>query len=111
MRVLVTGASGFIGTSLVRRLRAEHMDVRALLHSPEKAAKLASLGAEIVVGDITDATAVRAAVNGSEIVFHLAGRLLMPGVPASEYWRTHLDGTQCVLDACHADASFQRFIL
>jgi len=111
VRVLVTGATGFIGTSLVRRLRAEQMDVRALVHSPEKAATLANLGVEIVVGDITDLKALRAAVDGIETVYHLAGRLLMPGVPASEYWRTHYEGTQCILDVCHSNSSFQRFIL
>ena len=80
MTALVTGATGFLGTSLVRRLLSGGARVRVLARSPTKAKPLADQGAEVVVGDITDGSAVAAAVDDVKVVYHLAGRLLAPGV-------------------------------
>jgi nucleoside-diphosphate-sugar epimerase len=71
---------------------------------------LADLGAQIVAGDVTDRAAVRAAVGGSELVYHLAGRLLVPGVPAAEYQRTHVQGTRLLLACCENGFSPKRFV-
>jgi nucleoside-diphosphate-sugar epimerase len=108
--VLVTGATGFLGGSLARRLLDAGVPVRALVRSPAKASGLIDAGAEVVVGDITDAGAVTAAVHGVEVVFHLAGRLLVPGVSAIEYRRTHVDGTKLMLDACAQSPALRRFV-
>jgi dihydroflavonol-4-reductase len=97
--VLVTGATGFLGSSLARRLLSEGARVRVLAQSPERAKPLADRGVQVVAGDITDRDAVRAAVDDAEVIFHLAGRLFVPGVPASEYQRTHVEGTKLLL-AC-----------
>jgi dihydroflavonol-4-reductase len=98
MTVLVTGGTGFLGASLTRRLLADGARVRVLARSRAKAEPLASRGAEIVVGDINDQVAVRAAVDGVQVVYHLAGPLLVPGIPAEEYGRTHVSGTKLLLD-------------
>ncbi len=98
--VLVTGATGFLGSCLVRRLLGDAIPVRILVRSRQKAAPLVKAGAVEVVGDITDPAAVTAALEGVNTVYHLAGRLFAPGVPASEYWRTHLEGTRVVVAAC-----------
>jgi nucleoside-diphosphate-sugar epimerase len=108
--VLVTGATGFLGTSLVRRLLSRAPRVRVLVRSPVKAQALAGWGAELVVGEITDESAVAEAVDGVGLVYHLAGRLLRPGVPAIEYQRTHVAGTQVVLNACRELPSISRFV-
>lgn len=108
--VLVTGATGFLGTSLLRRLLSRAPRVRALVRSPAKAEALADWGAELVVGEITDERAVAAAVDGVGIVYHLAGRLLRPDVPAIEYQRTHVDGTKVLLDACMREPGIERFV-
>lgn len=108
--VLVTGATGFLGGSLARRLLDTGVPVRALVRSPATAGDLISAGAEVVAGDITDPGAVAAAVEGVEVVYHLAGRLLLPGVPATEYRRTHVEGTQLMLDACARSPALRRFI-
>lgn len=107
---LVTGGTGFLGTSLVRRLLCDGARVRVLARSPIKAEPLADLGAELVIGEITDAAAVRAAVDGMQVVYHLAGPLLVPGVPVSEYRRTHVTGTTLLLDNCEKVAAVQRFV-
>src|SRR5215475_11734901 len=98
--VLATGASGFVGGSLVCRLLSSGARVRVLARSPVQAKRLAAAGAQAVIGDITDRTVVRAAMDGAQLVYHLAGRLLVPGVPAAEYQRTHVGGTKLLLACC-----------
>jgi nucleoside-diphosphate-sugar epimerase len=100
MCVLVTGATGFLGEHLVRRLLAEGNAVRVLARAPEKARPLVELGAELVAGDVTDADAVREALRGVTTVYHLAGKLFIPGVPESQYRRTHVEGTRTLLALC-----------
>jgi nucleoside-diphosphate-sugar epimerase len=107
LTILVTGATGFIGTSLVRRLLQEGASVRVLARSPKKARPLATEGAQVVVGDVTDPTAIASAMDGVRVVYHLAGRLFAPDVPASEYRRTHVDGTKLLLAHC---AGIERFV-
>jgi nucleoside-diphosphate-sugar epimerase len=108
--VLVTGATGFLGASLVRRLLSGGARVRVLVRSPIKAKPLADHGAEVVVGEIIDRTAVAAAVHDAVTVYHLAGRLLAPGVPATEYRRTHVDGTKLLLACCEETSNLERFV-
>jgi nucleoside-diphosphate-sugar epimerase len=110
MTTLATGATGFLGAALTRRLLADGEQVRVLARSPTKARPLAEQGAEVIVGDITDTSAVAAAVDGVRVVYHLAGRLLAPGVEAAEYHRTHVDGTGVVLACCRRQASLERFV-
>jgi dihydroflavonol-4-reductase len=73
MKTLVTGAAGFIGTHVVRRLCAQGREVRALLAPDEDATPLAGLDIELVRGDVRDLDACRRAVAGCARVFHLAG--------------------------------------
>ncbi|MEA2315462.1 MAG: hypothetical protein QOI03_2154 [Solirubrobacteraceae bacterium] len=108
--VLVTGATGFLGVSLVERLLALAPRVRVLARSPAKATALADAGAEVIVGEITDRRAVAAAVDGVGTLYHLAGRLLVPDVPEIEYQRTHVEGTRVLLDACMSSPSIGRFV-
>lgn len=109
-RVLITGATGFLGVSLVRRLLADGARVRVLARSATKAKPLVDRGAQLVVGDITDPAAVRTAVDGAELVYHLAGRLLIPGVPATEYRRTHIEGTKLLLACGETARTLQRLV-
>ncbi len=69
---LVTGASGFIGGALVKRLLGDGAAVRGLVRSAEKGAWVESLGAEVAIGDLRDSDAVRRAVQGCMVVFHVA---------------------------------------
>jgi nucleoside-diphosphate-sugar epimerase len=109
LTVLVTGATGFLGASLVNGLRARGEHLRVLARSPAKAQALRAQGAHVVVGDITDPHAVAEALDGSRVVYHLAGRLFEPCVPASEYHRTHVEGTRVLLDRC-AETGVERLV-
>ncbi len=70
---LVTGGTGFVGSHVVRALRARGRAVRVLVRPGTDAAEVAALGAEVVRGDVTDGAAVGAAARGAGRVFHVAG--------------------------------------
>jgi nucleoside-diphosphate-sugar epimerase len=108
--VLVTGATGFLGTSLARRLLSDGFHVRVLARSECRARSLRDLGAEVVLGEVTDPAAVSAAIDGAVTVWHLAGRLLAPGIPAREYERTHVEGTKTVLACCERAEQLERIV-
>ncbi|MBI3946625.1 MAG: NAD-dependent epimerase/dehydratase family protein [Armatimonadetes bacterium] len=110
MRVIVTGATGFLGARLVERLLARGESVRILARSRAKAKPLERLGAELVEGEITDREALRRAVRDVEVVHHLAGRLFAPGVPEAEYHRTHVEGTRALLAACREQTGLKRLV-
>lgn len=71
--VLVTGATGTVGSLLVRDLARRGVRVRALVRSPERAAATLPAGVEAFRGDVTDVASVRSAVGGCDTVFHTAG--------------------------------------
>lgn len=99
MRYFVTGATGFIGGRLVRRLRADGHEVVALVRSPARAAELTGLGVALAHGDITDPTRLRAPMRGLDGVFHVAawyGFGLRSGRQAE---RVNVGGTRNVLEA------------
>src|ERR1700712_117856 len=71
MRILVTGASGWIGSASVKELLSAGHHVLGLARSDEAAAKVAALGAEVVRGSLDDLTALRSAAAQAEGVVHL----------------------------------------
>ena len=71
-KALVTGAAGFIGSHVVRLLLDDGVAVRALLYPGENRVNIEGLDVELVEGDICDAAAMRSAVRGVDVVFHLA---------------------------------------
>jgi len=72
MKYFVTGASGFIGTYLVKLLRDAGHEVVALIRSSAKAAELEPLGVRCVQGDVTQKESMRQPMMGVDGVFHLA---------------------------------------
>lgn len=83
--------------------------MRALAHPSTRAGRLAASGVEVIAGDVTDPAAVRSALEGVGVVYHLAGRLLVPRVPPGEYHRTHVEGTALLL-ALAKSQGIERFV-
>ncbi|WP_395821275.1 NAD-dependent epimerase/dehydratase family protein [Archangium minus] len=69
---LVTGANGFVGTYVTQRLLAEGLRVRAWVRRPEAGKELERMGAEVVLGELTDGATLDAAVRGARWVVHCA---------------------------------------
>ena len=95
--ILVTGATGFVGSHLVKRLRKEGLKVRAVTRTPAKAQSLADLGAEVVPGEIDDPASLEAAAQGCDRVIHLVG-IIQEG-RGFTFRSVHVEGTRNVLDA------------
>jgi nucleoside-diphosphate-sugar epimerase len=91
MKCLVTGASGFIGNSLVRRLIEEDHQVVALLHKSKP--KNLEKKAEYVYGDITDVNSVRSFFRDVDYVFHCAALVKDYG-PKKIFYKTNFEGTK-----------------
>ena len=75
MKVLVTGANGFLGSWLTRKLLEDGYEVVVLLRKSSDLSLIKDLKVEKCIGDITDLTSIKNALSNSniEIVFHLAG--------------------------------------
>ncbi|MFZ5917546.1 MAG: NAD-dependent epimerase/dehydratase family protein [Chloroflexota bacterium] len=101
MRILVTGATGLVGSHLVERLAARRHDIRVLVRSTSDLLRLRGLGLQLAYGDIRDYRAVRRAVEGIELVYHLAG-LMRDWGPAQLFMDVNVGGAENVCRACVA---------
>lgn len=108
VRVLVTGATGFLGRNLCPYLVERGYRVRALVRPTTEAGFLAARGVEIALGDVQDPASVRAAVAGCEVVVHAAGYFRFWG-PRERYWSVNVEGTRNVVQAAQA-AGVRRFV-
>jgi len=107
MRALVTGAAGFLGGVLVRRLAEQGVAVRALFRG-----EAPPLPADVEPwrADVTDPAALPAAVEGCDLVFHLAG--VRRGAVRDEFLWANAEATRRLLEACLArGAARARFVL
>ncbi|QEL16051.1 NAD-dependent epimerase/dehydratase family protein [Limnoglobus roseus] len=95
---LITGATGFVGSHVADLAHARGITVRALARPTADLAHLKSLNAEIVPGDLTDATAVAKAVDGVDAVIHAAAKVGDWG-PVEDYRRVNVEGLRTLLDA------------
>jgi nucleoside-diphosphate-sugar epimerase len=107
-RILVTGATGFIGGAVARRLLSEGLKVRVMARQPEKAAGLAALGAEVVLGDLGDEDLLERAAAGCAVVIHAAAQVAAKPT-RSEFMGPNAGGTENILLAS-ANAGVQRFV-
>ncbi|TLZ64239.1 MAG: NAD-dependent epimerase/dehydratase family protein, partial [Methanobacteriota archaeon] len=98
MRYFVTGATGFIGTRVVRRLREAGHEVGAIARDPGKAGDLTKLGVWVQPGDITDKESMRGPMNGADGVFHLAAWYKIGEKDKSPAVRSNIEGTRNVLE-------------
>lgn len=115
MNVFVTGGTGELGRPAVRELTRLGHSVRGVARTPDKAGMLRSLGAAPVELDLFDAAAVKAAVAGSDAVFHLATKIPpVARMRSRRAWvendRLRTEATRLLVDAA-LDAAVDSFVL
>ena len=97
MKVLVTGATGFIGRHLVKALCNEGYAVRCLVRKSSKIEELEKLNVEMSFGDLFDLSSLEKAIKGVSIIFHTAGEVYSSN-PA-DHDEVNVRGTKNLLDA------------
>jgi dihydroflavonol-4-reductase len=99
VKVLITGASGFVGSHLARFLTRQGLHVVALVRGKSDTSWLRSLGAELVEGDVRDYGSVCRALRGCRELYHVAAdyRLWVPD--PKQMYDTNVQGTRYVMEA------------
>lgn len=99
MTVLVTGATGFVGSAVVRRLLDRNAEVRALVRASSNRSNIAELPVDTVVGDLCDPESLERAVAGCDTLFHVAADYRLWAPRPEEIYRTNVEGTRNLLRA------------
>lgn len=97
-KILVTGGSGFVGSHLVEALVARGEAVSCLVRRTSRTDLLERLGVRLIYGEVTDPRSLTEAVQGQDVVYHVAGltRVLDP----REFYRVNGEGVGAVAEAC-----------
>ena len=98
MKSLVTGATGLVGSSLVRELLKNNTEVKALVREKSDTRTIDGLDIERVKGDIRDGEAMKVALKGCNIFYQNAG-LYVENAPKKEYFDINVEGTKTALNA------------
>lgn len=111
--LLVTGATGLVGSHVVERARTDHgrrpVRVRVLVRPDSDTKRLDEWGVEKVSGDVTDADSLRRAVDGATHVVHCAAKVGDWG-PVEDYRAVNVQGVENLLVAAEAAGSLQRYV-
>jgi dihydroflavonol-4-reductase len=97
--ILVTGATGFVGAAVARRLVANGCPVRVLVRAASDRQNLESLPIEIVTGDLTDSASLSRALTGCEGLFHVAAEYRLWVKDPAAMYRANVAGTQAIMHA------------
>jgi dihydroflavonol-4-reductase len=108
-RVLVTGASGFVGSAVARKLAARGASVRVLIRKTSPRENFADVPCEIVEGDMRDAASVARAMAGVRYLFHVAADYRLWARDPSEIIENNREGTRIVMEAAR-DAGVGRVV-
>lgn len=101
MNILVTGATGFIGSNLVKRLITQKHKVKVLVRNNSNLNKIEKIKqVERVLGDLTDYNSLLKAMKGIDVVFNLAAALPYHKLSDDQYWSINADGVKNVVKAC-----------
>jgi len=107
--VLVTGASGFVGGHMVRRLVGAGVRVRGMVRDEKKAGLVEELGAEVVVADLRDKDSLQRAVAGTRQVYGIGSLFRQAGLPESVFHDVNANGVRRLFD-CAIEAGVERIV-
>ena len=110
MKILVTGATGFLGRHVLARLVRDGDPKRLRTLAQRQAPDLSEMGIEQVVGSVCDPAAVKKAMDGVTHVFHLAGMVSRDPDDRDKMFRVHVEGTRVLGEAARA-AGVKRVVL
>lgn len=105
--ILVTGATGFVGWHVARKLIEQGAHVRALARDPARLRELPE--AEPVTGDLRDRASLNRAVEGCGVVYHIAADYRLWTREPEQMYRSNVEGTRDILEASR-DAGVERFV-
>jgi len=108
-KVLVTGASGFVGSAVAHKLIEAGFPVRALVRGGSPRAHLAGLGLEFFEGDLRDRNSIDRAIADVRYVFHVAADYRLWARDSREIFTTNVEGTHNVMEAA-IDAGAERVV-
>jgi dihydroflavonol-4-reductase len=97
-KILVTGASGFVGSAVARKLVEAGFSVRALVRGASRRAHLAGLDLEYFEGDLRDRKSVERALAGMRYVFHVAADYRLWARDPSEIFASNVEGTRILME-------------
>jgi dihydroflavonol-4-reductase len=109
MTILVTGASGFLGSHVARQLVGRREDVRVMLRPSSTNRAIADLSLEYVTGDLRDPASVARATQGAKRVFHIAADYRLWAKRKQDIYDSNVGGTKNLLDAA-IRAGVEQFI-
>jgi dihydroflavonol-4-reductase len=98
-RAFITGATGFVGAAVARALVAAGWDLRALARSGSDRRNLSGLPLAVVTGDLRDPSSYAAALQGCEVLFHVAADYRLWAPDPSELYAVNVEGTRGLLNA------------
>lgn len=108
MKALVTGATGFVGSHLVERLKNEGIDVTAFVRKSSDTTLLKEWGVRLAYGDLQDPKSIEEALKGITHVFH-SGAIVSDWADPDLIYKINVEGTQTLLDKA-AEAKVERFV-
>ena len=100
MKVLVTGANGFLGSWLTKRLLAEGHDVEALVRKNSDLSELKDVKVNYVYGDVTNISSLKQNFKNKDVIFHLAGVVAYKKSDRPMMDKVNVEGTANVIEAC-----------
>src|SRR5271167_3946033 len=109
MKCFVTGATGFLGSHVARRVLGRGADLRLLVRPTSRNDNIADLAAERVTGDLRDAESLRRGMAGCEFVFHVAADYRLWARDRNELYQSNVEGTRNVLQAAR-DSDVRRVV-
>ena len=108
MKVLVTGATGFVGSHVAERLVQDGHKVRTVVRPTSDTGFIDELGVEKIVGDLTEPECIKRAVDGVDAIVHCAAKVGDWG-PVEEYRKVNVDAFRTLLESA-AEAGVNRFV-
>jgi len=101
VKALVTGATGFVGAAVARRLLGDQWQVRVLARQGSDRRNLKGIDVEVIEGDLTDVDSLQHAAQGCEGLFHVAADYRLGARDPKQLYRANVEGTRNVLSAAH----------